>query len=369
VAGLAAAPTISEAVAVSVAAVPEPSTWCLALAGLSFTVLSSRRRRRIISRFSFLRSILMCKMSLRRCGSILLLACLVLPRLSAAGTLYVADRINNTVSSYNSTTGALINASFITGLNNPWGLTRDSDGNFYVANRSSNTIGKYGPDGTAINASFITGLSEATAVAVDGSGRLFVSSGNIRTYDATTGTLISGSFVTGLNSPRGVAFDGAGNMYVADYFNARVGKYNATTGATVNASLITDVSTPVNMAFDATGKLYVATFGNLGVGVYNATTGVTITAPLASGLNGTWGIAFDESNDLFVSRYSFGALAKFTAAGATISNPFATLAALGPTSLVYVVPEPSTYAMALAGLAAGGFMIRRSRQRRGGAAL
>jgi hypothetical protein len=33
------------------------------------------------------------------------------------------------------------------------------------------------------------------------------------------------------------------------------------------------------------------------------------------------------------------------------------------------VPEPSTWAMALAGLAAGGLMISRSRQRRGGAAL
>ncbi|MFO0000536.1 MAG: PEP-CTERM sorting domain-containing protein [bacterium] len=31
---------------------PEPSTWCLALAGLGFTVLSSRRRRRIRSCFS-----------------------------------------------------------------------------------------------------------------------------------------------------------------------------------------------------------------------------------------------------------------------------------------------------------------------------
>jgi hypothetical protein len=119
----------------------------------------------------------------------------------------------------------------------------------------------------------------------------------------------------------------------------------------------------VNMAFDATGKLYVATAGNLGVGVYDSATGATIASPFASGLINTWGIAFDESNDVFVSRYSFGALAKFTAAGATISNPFATLAALGPTSLVYVVPEPSTYAMALAGLACGGYSLFRRRKR------
>jgi hypothetical protein len=152
-------------------------------------------------------------------------------------------------------------------------------------------------------------------------------------------------------------------MYVADYFNARVGKYNATTGATVNASLITGVSTPVNMAFDATGKLYVATLGNAGVGVYDAATGATIASPFVSGLQNTWGIAFDESNEVFVSRYFFGALAKFTAAGATIANPFATLAADGPTSLVYVVPEPSTCAMTLAGLAYGGYVVFRRRKR------
>ncbi len=303
----------------------------------------------------------------RRIGISLLLACVVLPRSSVAGTLYVADRDTNTVAAYNGTTGALVNASFITGLDSPWGLARDSAGNFYVANKAAGTVGKYGPDGSVINASFIEGLNDAAGVAVDGSGRLFVASDTVQTYDAATGALINDSFVTGLNSPRGMAFDGAGNLYVASALGDTIGKYNATTGAAINASLITGLSYPVNMAFDATGKLYVSSLSGLGVEVFNPTTGAIISSPLVVGLRDLWGIAFDESNNFFVSRYLDGAVAKFTASGTVVANPLATRNALGPTSLVYVgsVPEPSTLALAASASLIGaiGLVRRRSRKR------
>ena len=119
-----------------------------------------------------------------------------------ASTLYVADRVNNVVAAYDGTTGAVINSSFITGLANPWFMTRDGDGNFYVANRLTSSVGKYGPDGTVINASFIS-ASDPMGVVVDNTGRLFLATGSsVRTYNAPTGALINSSFITGLNSPR-----------------------------------------------------------------------------------------------------------------------------------------------------------------------
>jgi len=350
----------------TISVIPEPSTTAMALAAIACCGVLMRWRKR--------RPLLNGRDRMVRCFAVVVTLCyLALPRAAEAGTLYVADRINNVVATYDGTTGAVINSSFITGLNNPWSMTRDGEGNFYVTNRNSNAVGKYAPDGTVINASFIS-ASDPMGVAVDNAGRLFLSVGsNVRTYNATTGALINSSFISGLNSPRPLALDGAGNLFVGDYFGSTVGKYDATTGAAVNASLITGFPTPLGLAFDATGKLFVSSLGNPGVQSFDASTGTAISGSRLGGFGNTFGLAFDESNNFFVSRYFDGFVAKLTATGSTVTSPLITLSADGPTSLVYVgaVPEPSTVAMALAGVACGGFSMwrRRKRIRHGGAML
>jgi len=56
-----------------------------------------------------------------------------MPRSAGAQQLYVAEINNNTVGEYNATTGAAINASFITGLLSPQGLAI-SGNTLFVAN-------------------------------------------------------------------------------------------------------------------------------------------------------------------------------------------------------------------------------------------
>ena len=148
---------------------------------------------------------------------------------------------------------------------------------------------------------------------------------------------------------------------MGEYFGATIGKYDATTGAAVNASLITGFFTPIGLAFDATGTLFVSSLGNQGVQSFNATTGSAVSGERLGGISNTFGIAFDESNRFFVSRYSSSSsfVAKFTTTGTTVANPLINFSPDGPTSLVCVVPEPSTYAMTLAALACGGWMLRR----------
>ena len=66
----------------------------------------------------------------------------------------------NIVGEYNATTGAVINANFITGLNGPVGLAL-SGNNLFVANFGGGTVGEYNATtGAAINANFITGLND-----------------------------------------------------------------------------------------------------------------------------------------------------------------------------------------------------------------
>jgi hypothetical protein len=102
--------------------------------------------------------------------------------------LYVGVN-NNTVAEYNPTTGAAINSSFITGLNNPLGMALSSN-ILFVVNFNTNTIGEYNASaGAAINNSLITGLNNHVGIALSGNN-LFVtnnSSGTIGEYSASTG--------------------------------------------------------------------------------------------------------------------------------------------------------------------------------------
>jgi hypothetical protein len=154
-----------------------------------------------------------------------------------------------TVSEY-STKGKLLNANFITGLNNPVGIAV-SGNNLFVVNSppddvSAGTVGKYNATtGAAINAGFLSGLTLSFALAVSGNN-LFVSSGNdesvytVSVYDATTGATINADLITGLPQVYAIAvLDN--NLFVATYTShvSTIGKYDAATGGTVNANFIT----------------------------------------------------------------------------------------------------------------------------------
>jgi DNA-binding beta-propeller fold protein YncE len=79
-----------------------------------------------------------------------------MPR-NAHAQLYVTQFTGNSVSEYDTKTGALINASFITGLNGPIGLAL-SGNTLFVVNQGNGTVGEYdATTGAAINANFIAG--------------------------------------------------------------------------------------------------------------------------------------------------------------------------------------------------------------------
>ena len=89
---------------------------------------------------------------------------------NARAQLYVTEStgpgVIGVVGEYDATTGAAINASFITGLRNPFGLAVLGN-TLFVANFSSGTVGKYdATTGAAISPSFITQLNEPAGLAV-----------------------------------------------------------------------------------------------------------------------------------------------------------------------------------------------------------
>ncbi len=132
---------------------------------------------------------------------------------ASESTLYVASYSGNSISSYNLSSGSLINSSMIAGLSSPTSLVVSGSILYYVsAYNSSGTsmIGRYDLNTNSNNLSYISGLNAPSAIAVSGS-TLYVTAYNeatISNYDisgSSSGALITSSYISGLNAPLGLA--------------------------------------------------------------------------------------------------------------------------------------------------------------------
>jgi serine/threonine protein kinase, bacterial len=224
--------------------------------------------------------------------------------LDSAGTIYVADFLNNRIRKINPATGQSStlagngggdNINGATGatseISQPVGIAVDSAGNVYVAQNNSNLIRK------------INGATGATTT--------LAGDGTAGYLDGLTGALSQ------FSNPQDVAVDAAGNVYVADADNNRIRKIDQTTGivstlagngtaASTNGTTgsASSFNYPVGLALDASGNLYVGEFSGRRVRKVNTTTGATST--LAATLTGTeafnsvYDVAVDGAGNIIV---------------------------------------------------------------------
>lgn len=154
------------------------------------------------------------------------------------------DSNNSSIGVYNASTGAVINANLVTGINGPYGLAV-SGNDLFVSNH-------YG----------ITG-----------------SSGGVSEYNATTGQLIQ-NIITPAGGSLGMTL--SGNTLYAWDADGNIGEINITTG--VASTLIQFTGGGYGVALG--NELFATGGGGLGfVSVIDATTGATINANLITGLN------------------------------------------------------------------------------------
>ena len=242
-----------------------------------------------------------------------------------AQNIFVANYLGNTVSEFDST-GNLINATFVSGVNKPSGMAFDKAGHLYVANQGGvkNTVSEFDTNGTLITDSFIPGLNTPEGLAFDTNGNFFVvNSGDnqVLEFDSSGQNLIRTISSTNFDHPIGVAFDRSGNFYVANRHNGLVLKFDSG-GNPVNGGIFaSNLDDPEDLAFDSLGRLYVASLTDDTVSQFDAD-GHLLNANFASGLNQPIGVAFDNDGNLYVANSGGNTASKFSSTGSLIDATF-----------------------------------------------
>jgi len=299
----------------------------------------------------------------------------------AAGNVFVADSVNNTirkitaageVSILAGTAGAFGSADgdgSAARFSGPRGIATDATGNVYVADYGNRTIRKITPTGivsTLAGAAAESGSADGSGsaarfrfpndIASDASGNLYVADTNNHTIRRITpagmvSTLAGAAEMPGsadgsgsaarFNFPRGVAVDAAGNVYVADSVNHTIRKITpagvvSTVAGTTGQSGSIDGSAalfnlPTRLAVDSAGNLLVADASNHTIRMITPA-GVVSTLAGRAGARGSvdgsgsaarfstpYGIAIDSAGNAYVADGSNHTIRRI-AANAVVST-------------------------------------------------
>jgi hypothetical protein len=286
----------------------------------------------------------------------------------SAGNVYVADTDNDIIRKIVASTGAVTTLAGQAGIfgnidatgsaarfNMPSGVAVDAAGNIYVADTLNNTLRKVTASGvvsTLAGSPRTPGSVDGTGsaaqfeapqgLAIDSSGNLYVADTNnhtIRKVVPSTGvvTTVAGlagnpgsadglGSLAGFNFPSGVAVDGAGNLYIADTENHTIREISPSglvstlagmagfSGGADGTGSAARFDSPSDVAVDSAGNVYVADTDNFTIrevvpstGVVSTLAGLAGTSGSTNGLGsavrffGPAGIAVDSSSNLYIA--------------------------------------------------------------------
>jgi uncharacterized protein YjdB len=250
-----------------------------------------------------------------------------------AGNVYVGDQLNHkirkitaagvvTTLAGSGTAGATDATGASASFNTPGGLAVDSAGTVYVADQLNNKVRKVTAAGvvTTLAGSGSRGTIDATgsaasfwlpaALAVDSSGTVYVadqfnqkirsiSTAGVVTTLAGTGTAGAADAATGasatFNNPGGIALDGIGNLIIGDLDNHNIRKVTLPNTVVVGATLTNTATSTlaggtygaISYASAASGIASVNATTGVVTGVAAGTTTITATQAATAGTNAT----------------------------------------------------------------------------------
>jgi hypothetical protein len=269
---------------------------------------------------------------------------------SEAATMFVANYADTpgtgSVGTYDSVTGAAINASFITGLNDP-GAIQAGNGAVYVMSYLDNKISSYSSTtGATLNASLVAGLDSPFDMSVSGNDLYVLENGNthlrIGRYNATTGAALSSSLITGISAETYVITVAAGKVYAADNLSGTVKIFNASNGALITNAAVG--GTPFDIDVD-NGKLYVLDDVTKSISVYNGDTGALMTSNLITSTGDPYDFTV-FGGLLYLTDYSAGTVAIYDAVtgalqGGSVSGLSAPIGVAIPVPFTVAISSPA----------------------------
>jgi hypothetical protein len=196
---------------------------------------------------------------------------------------------NGALPSYDASTGSLVNSSFITTLGAGGNGFAQSGSVIYASSINPSTMGTYdAATGAALNAAFISG-SGAGGIAVSGTNLFWRRTSGIAEYDAISGAPINLTFASlpgGGTTPYSIAIQG-NTIYVGTRAgqSGQISEYDATTGALIDANFITGLTGSGQLPLAIAGDDLFVGSGTT-VGEYDVSTGAAINANFIAGLPG-----------------------------------------------------------------------------------
>ncbi len=286
--------------------------------------------------------------------------------------LLVSNRESGAILRYNANTGAFVNVLVPAGsggMHSSFGMTLGPDGNLYVASDlGDNRVLKFNSSSGEYLGMFasLPGTSDTYDLVFGPDGNLYVSdslSSKVLRFDGTTGASM-GVFATGEPGDifRGITYGPDGNLYAATVHAGHFDRFDGGTGTLLGILSTPESATIGFPGFGPDGLLYAGNYFGSSINVYDITTGELVKS-FSSGGDGPNSLAFTEDGDLLVANYFSNQIVKFED-GSGLPTVFTADRPLhGPMDLLLLpVPEPSTYAMLLAGLGLLVFMARRRKQ-------
>lgn len=199
------------------------------------------------------------------------------------------------------------------GLEGPFGMALDGEGNLFVTNADGTTISKIAPDGTA--STFASRFDQPSGLAMDSRGMLYVSDRRNNVYFLTPSGGIS-PYISGeqvpLQNPVALAFDAADNLYVVNAAGY-VSKFDSNRQV-VKLRFAGGFTTPQAVAvYDATGTVFVSDSTGTIYGL-DMTTGA-VTRTIHTGHAGTeGGLVVDPAGNLYLADQAANVVLKINTA-------------------------------------------------------
>jgi hypothetical protein len=218
------------------------------------------------------------------------------------------------------------------GLNSPYAIAIDGEGNAWIANLGNSTITKLAPTGATLTTSAGNNNGNPigpVGVAIDLSGNAWIVnavSSSLTKY-AASGALLSpasGYFGGGLAVPQAIASDSLGNIWVANYLNS-VSKFSngGTPISPANGYTGGGVGGPVAIAIDPSGDVWIANSNSVPSSVTKLSGVGAAMSPasgyIGGGLDNPFSIAIDSGGDAWVANYSNNSVSKLSSSGTPIS--------------------------------------------------